>query len=363
MARLSKSGVDDGRPAAKQALSVGGSRVVSLLVGPDRTPFLCSASLLSRHSPFLASLLSDRWTAVAGQSSANGAEAAAMEEESGDRDGGAAVDSYELKSVDAGDFSRVMLLLAYKELQSHPKLRSDDLATLRSTLDFLEVDMGIHLPPASQDGCSNGNGDKTPRNDADAPCSPTSFPFISSPPLVRQLRPAPVVPMPRGYQDPLLFESNGSNFRLNLCHYAIRCTLCPTLKSGQLCSHGRLWTLIDQFQQKVVQPDLCDARLSLYTKVRAMYDDPHAGAVQIRRALRNQSLVLPITLPEGSSLHCPSCQSRHYLVYFYMPLTWCADCGKKWEPKTFADMACLFHVAVEQAKELLEACIHLYASR
>ncbi|CAI5486576.1 unnamed protein product, partial [Closterium sp. Naga37s-1] len=65
----SKLGAHHGQHGAQQALSVGGERMVSLLVGPERTKFLCNASLLSRYSPFFASLLSDRWTAAAGSSS------------------------------------------------------------------------------------------------------------------------------------------------------------------------------------------------------------------------------------------------------------------------------------------------------
>ncbi|GJP56461.1 hypothetical protein CLOM_g15531 [Closterium sp. NIES-68] len=361
-----KSQVHHGRTGAQQELTFGAERMVSLLVGPDRTPFLCSASLLSRHSPFLASLLSDRWTAAAAHSSEDGAEAVAREE-SGERGGSAAVDTFELMSVDAGDFAQVMLILAYKQLQSQPDLAIEELESLRSTLDFLKVDVDSHNAHVGRDLHSN---DKKGSN---SPCSSTattscvSLTSFSCPPLVRQLRPVPIVRVPPGCEDPLLFEQPDefSKFRLNLRHHAILCTICwasgQGLRSGHICGHGHLWALVDRTQRKVVQPDLCTTRLCLYSKLRNMYDDQRSGSVQIRQELSIQSLVLPITLPAGGSLHCPQCRSLRCLVYLFRTSAWCADCGWKWVPQTIPDMSSFFHTAVEQAKELLEECIRLYS--
>ncbi|CAI5474438.1 unnamed protein product [Closterium sp. Yama58-4] len=263
------------------AVNVGGERVVSLLVGPERTQFLCNASLLSRHSPFLASLLSNRWSSAAPRTRADDAE---------ERDKGRkniSVDTFELKSVDAKDFSRVLLLLAHKQLQSHPKLSNDDLASLTSTLDFLksELDTRVRLTNGNASGKAGKAGD-TSRSGVAAATTRTSFSFVACPPLVRQLRPVPAVPVPPGFQDPLLFETDGyPSVRLNLLHHAIWCSACDVsmLLNGGLCCDVHLWDLVDQVQEKAVQPDLCTARLRLYTKVRAMYDDPKSGAVQIRR--------------------------------------------------------------------------------
>ncbi|CAI5974056.1 unnamed protein product [Closterium sp. NIES-64] len=115
----SKLGAHHGQHGAQQALSAGGERMVSLLVGPERTKFLCNASLLSHYSPFFASLLSDRWTAAAGSSSGcsgDGEKGVALVA-SAKKGAGDLVDSWKLKSVDAKDFSRVMLLLAHKHLE------------------------------------------------------------------------------------------------------------------------------------------------------------------------------------------------------------------------------------------------------
>ncbi|CAI5498055.1 unnamed protein product [Closterium sp. Naga37s-1] len=244
-----RSGAGHGRLGAQQALSVGGERVVSLLVGPERTQFLCNASLLSRHSPFLASLLSDRWSAAAPRTRADDAEGVAREgvarEESGEGRGGASADSsWELASVDAGDFAHVMLLLAYKQLQSQADLGNEELDSLRGTLDFLKVD--IHTPNAhaARDSPSKGSVSSSSANAAAGIVSLTSF---SCPPLVRQLQPLPVVRVPPGCEDPLLFEQPDefSKFRLNLRHHAILCTICwasgQGLRSGNICGHGHLW--------------------------------------------------------------------------------------------------------------------------
>ncbi|CAI5498056.1 unnamed protein product [Closterium sp. Naga37s-1] len=232
--KLSVSHDGHGRPGAQQALSVGGERVVSLLVGPERTQFLCNASLLSRHSPFLASLLSDRWSAAAPRNGAHDAEGPAREgvagEGSGETRGGVSADSsWELASVDARDFS-----------QSQPDMGTKELDSLRATLDLLKID--IHTPNAHAAGMgavSSGN--------VNAAASDVPLASFSYPPLVRQLQPLPVVRVPAGCEDPLLFEKFYvfSKFRLNLRHHAILCSVCwawgQGLKSGNICGHGDLW--------------------------------------------------------------------------------------------------------------------------
>ncbi|CAI5952135.1 unnamed protein product [Closterium sp. NIES-65] len=243
-----RSGAGHGWLGAQQALSGGGERVVSLLVGPERTQFLCNASLLSRHSPFLASLLSDRWSAAAPRIRADHAGGAAREgvarEEREEARGGASADSsWELASVDARDFAHVMLLLAYKQLQSQADLGNEELDSLRGTLDFLKVDMHT---PAHAAGDFSGKGG-VPPSSANAAVGNAPLTSFSCPPLVRQLQPLPVVRVPPGCDDPLLFEQPDefSKFRLNLRHHAILCTICwasgQGLRSGNICSHGHLW--------------------------------------------------------------------------------------------------------------------------
>ncbi|CAI5498057.1 unnamed protein product [Closterium sp. Naga37s-1] len=79
------SSVSDAGHGRLGAVRGGGERVVSLLVGPERTQFLCNASLLSRHSPFLASLLSDRWSAAAPRTRVDDAEGVAPKESDEER--------------------------------------------------------------------------------------------------------------------------------------------------------------------------------------------------------------------------------------------------------------------------------------
>ncbi|CAI5534213.1 unnamed protein product [Closterium sp. Naga37s-1] len=208
--KLSVSHDGHGRLGAQQALSGGGGRVVSLLVGPERTQFLCNASLLSRHSPFLASLLSDRWSAAAPRNRADDAEGVA-------REGVARAESGETRD-----------------------LGNEELDSLRATLDLLKVN--IHTPyahAASKVAVSSGNVNAAARS--------VSLSSFSYPPLVRQLQPLPVVRIPPGCKDPLLFEKFYlfSKFCLNLRHHAILCTICWArgrgLKSGNICGHGDLW--------------------------------------------------------------------------------------------------------------------------
>ncbi|CAI5534214.1 unnamed protein product [Closterium sp. Naga37s-1] len=210
-----RSGAGHGWLGAQQALSGGGERVVSLLVGSERTQFLCNASLLSRHSPFLASLLSDRWSAAAPR----------------------------IRTDDAGGAAREGVAREERG-EARDDLGNEELDSLRGTLDFLKVDMHTPNAHAAREFSSKGGVPASSTNAAVGNVPLTSF---SCPPLVRQLQPLPVVRIPPGCNDPLLFEQPDefSKFRLNLRHHAILCTICwasgQGLRSGNICGHGHLW--------------------------------------------------------------------------------------------------------------------------